>query len=248
MKKILLYLLLSTHSLQAFSDNLSDSNKLFDWAEKNYSQYFNPPKGGTFKVESYWVRYYKSTDVYIGTLGEEVYILGDIFNGLKHVGRISDFIDLSDNKTITDHHLKIVGSDAFVIQTKAALELLKNQSPRAFKKVQQYISIFEQAKYSHMWSDEVPPRYAVDEMASFKSVKWYAGTMAHEATHSELYQAYKAKNGLPVPDDIWRSADAETYCIEYQIDVMKEINAAKYDIQFLNDELNGNNCDIDGSC
>ena len=72
--------------------------------------------------------------------------------------------------------------------------------------------------------------------------------MAHEATHSELYQEYKAINGRPVPDNIWRSNEAENFCIEYQVDVMKEMNASHADITFLNDELNGNDCDIEGRC
>ena len=100
MKKILILLLFLTYSLQVFSDNLSDSNKLFNWAEENYSQYFNPPGRNTFKIENYRVRYYKNTDVYMGTLGEDVYVYGEVFNGLKHVGRIGDFIDVTDSKKI----------------------------------------------------------------------------------------------------------------------------------------------------
>jgi len=115
MKKILTLVLFLTYSLPVFSNNLSDSNKLFNWAEENYAQYFDPPGGSTFEIENYLVRYYKNTNVYIGTLGEDVYIYGEIFNGLNHVGRIRDFIDLTDNE------IKIVGSDEFVIQTEAAL-------------------------------------------------------------------------------------------------------------------------------
>ena len=233
MKKILILLLFLTYSLQVFSDNLSDSNKLFNWAEENYSQYFNPPGGSTFEIENYRVRYYKNTDIYIGTLGEDVYVYGEIFNGLKHVGSIGDFIDVTDHEIKIVDNIKIVGSHKFITQTEAALELLKNLAPLAFEKTQKYIGIIEQGEYSHMWANEIPPRYEVDDMTSFYSIKWHAGAIAHEATHSELYHEYQAKHGLPVPADIWSSADAENFCIQYQINVMKKINAPQFDIDYL---------------
>ncbi|MCK5355401.1 MAG: hypothetical protein KAJ63_09810 [Methyloprofundus sp.] len=249
MKKILILVLFLTYSLQVFSDNLSDSNKLFNWAEENYSQYFNPPGRNTFKIENYRVRYYKNTDVYMGTLGEDVYVYGEVFNGLKHVGRIGDFIDVTDNETKTVDNIKIIGSHEFITQTEAALELLKNLAPLAFEKTQKYIGIIEQGQYSHMWANEISPRYEVDDMTSFYSIKWHAGAIAHEATHSELYHEYQAKHGLPVPANIWSSVDAEKFCIQYQIDVMKKMNAPQFDIDYLSElDGTGSGCDIDGNC
>ncbi len=40
------------------------------------------------------VRYYPDTGNYIGTKGEEVYVYGDVFNGLLRAGVISDFVAL----------------------------------------------------------------------------------------------------------------------------------------------------------
>ncbi len=42
----------------AMSDNLSDSNKLFDWAEQNYPQFFYKTGEITFTNGIYLVRYY----------------------------------------------------------------------------------------------------------------------------------------------------------------------------------------------
>ena len=98
-----------------------------------------------------------------------------------------------------------------------------------------------------MWANEEPPRYEVDDMTSFYSIKWHAGAIAHEATHSELYHQYQAKHGLPVPADIWSSIDAEKFCIEYQIEVMKKMKAPQADIDYLN-TLDGTSCGIDGNC
>jgi len=242
MKKILiLWLFLITP--QAYSDNLSDSNQLFNWAEDNYPQYFNPPNETTFKIENYLVRYYEKTDIYIGTLGADVYVYGKIFNGLIHVGSIGDFINLSNNE------MKIVGNDEFITQTEAALALLKDLVPTTFEKVQQYIGTIEQGEFSHIWVYEESPRYQVSEVDAFYSIKWYAGTIAHEAVHSELYHQYQAKHGTPVPADIWSSLAVEKQCIDYQIEVMKKMNAPQFDINYLNGlDGTGTSCNIDGFC
>lgn len=259
MKKILISLLFFTYSTQAFSDNLSDSNKLFNWAEKNYSQYFNPPKGnkGTFELGNYLVRYYKSTHIYIGTFGDDVYLYGEVFNGLSLVGSIGDFVDITeevDKKDETDitistyNTIKIVGSNEFIDQTKNALDLLENLAPTALKKIDQHIGIIEQGTQSHMWADEEPPRYEVDDVDSFHSLKWHAGAIAHEATHAELYDEYKVKQGLPVPADVWSSPTAEKFCIQYQMSIMTKINAPQSDMDALNELLDNENCKIDDIC
>jgi len=93
MKRILISLLLSACLFQVQADNLSDSNKLFDWAEANYPQYFSPSGTETTQIDNYLVRYYESKNIYLGTLGEDVYVHGDEFGGLLKVGKISYFIN-----------------------------------------------------------------------------------------------------------------------------------------------------------
>ena len=242
MKNVFILLLLLTYSQHVISDNLSDSNKLFNWAEEHYSQYFNPPGEDTFELDKYLVRYYKSTDIYIGTLGKDVYVYGETFNGLMHVGSIEDFIDLPDTTSEMLGKIKVVGNNEFITQTEASLEILKNLVPIAFEKIQKYIGTIEQGEFSHMWAFESPPRYEVSDRDSFYSIKWYAGAIAHETKHSELYQAYQAKYGLPVPDSVWSSDKAEKICIDYQIDIMKKINAPQFDIDFL--IQSEGNCDV----
>lgn len=247
-EKILTLLLFFAYSAQVLPDNLSDSEKLFNWVENNYPHYFNPIGENTFELNNYLVRYYKNTDTYVGTLGENVYIYGEIFNGLNHVGSISDFIDLTNSEIKIVDQIKVIGSLKFITQTEAAFEILKKSTPIAFAKIQKYIGIIEQGELSHMWADEKTPRYEVDDVASFYSIKWYAGTLAHEATHSELYHQYQAKHGLPVPAHIWRSDSIEKFCIEYQIDIMKKMNAPQVDINSLNDDLNTVGCETDEIC
>jgi len=101
MKKILISFLLLTCSFQIQADNLSDSNQLFDWAEENYPEYFSPSGAETFQVDVYFARYYEDTDTYLGTSGEDVFIYGDNFGGLQHVGQITDFIVIEESSTPT---------------------------------------------------------------------------------------------------------------------------------------------------
>ena len=77
---------------EIFEGNLDKSNQLFDFAEKNYPQYFSPSGMETFVIQGYLARYYSKTDTYVGTLGEDVYVYGNVFNGLLYVGKINDFI------------------------------------------------------------------------------------------------------------------------------------------------------------
>ncbi len=79
-------------SFTSFADNLSNSNKLFDFAEENYPHFFNPLGGLTYELDGYLVRYYSESNTYIGTKKNEVHVYGDIFNGLLGVGSISDYI------------------------------------------------------------------------------------------------------------------------------------------------------------
>jgi len=97
MKKALFFCLFFTYSIQSQADNLSNSNRLFDWVETNFSEYFSPAGAETFEINGFLARYYSDTDLYIGTLGNDVYVYGNIFGGLLYVGQISDFVQTTEN-------------------------------------------------------------------------------------------------------------------------------------------------------
>jgi uncharacterized protein DUF3465 len=93
MKFTLLFLLVISTS--SFSENsLINSNKLFNFAEQSFPEYFSPAEMTTMGLDNYLVRYYPDTDTYLGTRGEEVYVYGDVFNGLLRVGVLTDYIEL----------------------------------------------------------------------------------------------------------------------------------------------------------
>jgi hypothetical protein len=87
--------LLFISSIASAENFLVNSNKLFDFAEQTYPQFFSPAGAETFGLDNYLVRYYPDTDNYIGTRGEDVYVYGEIFGGLLSAGAISDYIELT---------------------------------------------------------------------------------------------------------------------------------------------------------
>lgn len=146
--------------------------------------------------------------------------------------------------------IEIRGNAEFVTQTIAALTLLGQKAPDAFIKVQTYVGMIEQGQHSGMWAWENPPRYEVGDATAFFSISWYASTIAHDATHSELYAQYQAAHpGESVPDDAYGGVEIERFCIGYQLEVAKRIGAPQSEIDYLS-TLDGTHCDVDhdGDC
>jgi hypothetical protein len=146
--------------------------------------------------------------------------------------------------------IRIEGSPEFIAQTQAALSLLESYAPDAYQKVQTYVGLIQQGQHSGMWAWEEPPRYEVGDATAFYSVTWYASTIAHDATHSELYHKYlDAHPGEYVPDDVWGGVEIERFCNGYQLDVLKRIGGPQSEIDYLA-SLDGTHCDVDndGDC
>ena len=140
----------------------------------------------------------------------------------------------------------ILGEPAFVEQTQQALRLLEERAPDAYDKVIRYVGVIEQSDRSGMWAFEEPPRYAVADVTAFYSLTWYASTIAHDATHSELYHEYLAAHpGEPVPADVWTGFESERFCNAYQLDVLMRIGGPAGEVDYLAG-LSGTHCDIDG--
>lgn len=149
-----------------------------------------------------------------------------------------------------DATLTVRGSDAFVRQTNAALELLQTKAPEAYAKILRYVGIIEQGQHSGMWAHENPPRYEVGDATAFASLPWYASTIAHDATHSELYYNYLAEHpGEPVPQEAWAGIESERFSITYQLDVLTRVGGSEFEIEYLAG-LTGDHCDLDddGDC
>ena len=147
-------------------------------------------------------------------------------------------------------NISLKGMPEFITQTRAALALLEEKDPEAFTKIQTYVGIIEQGQHSGMWAWEIPPRYEVGNATAFYSVTWYASTIAHDATHSELYTRYQNKHpGEPVPAEVYSGVEIERFCNGYQLEVLKHIGAPQNEIDYMS-TLDGTHCDVDkdGDC
>ncbi|TFG67952.1 MAG: hypothetical protein E4H27_08440 [Anaerolineales bacterium] len=145
--------------------------------------------------------------------------------------------------------IEIIGTQEFIDQTTQALSLLQTASPEGYQKIETYVGVIQQDEHSGMFAYEDPPRYTVGARTANYSTTWYASTIAHDATHSELYHEYIAKNGEPVPDDVWTSVAAEQFCIAYQLKILKEIGGPANEVDYLATQT-GTHCDVDndGDC
>jgi hypothetical protein len=146
--------------------------------------------------------------------------------------------------------IQILGDENFIILTRDALALLEKFAPDAYAKTLAYVGVIEQTDITGMWAYEDPPRYAVSDTTAYASLTWYASTIAHDATHSELYHTYLADHpGSRVPDDIWTGIEVERFCNSYQLDVLHRIGGPEHEIEHLSAQT-GDHCDVDqdGDC
>ncbi len=69
----------------------SNAKILFDWAEKKYPHFFNPPVAGIESLAPWLYRYYPDTNNYVGVnTNNEVWVLGDVFGGLVYVSTVQE--------------------------------------------------------------------------------------------------------------------------------------------------------------
>lgn len=73
----------------------SDADRIFDWAEAVYGQFFAPAGAVTQSIAGYQARYYSATGTYLGTLDGNVYVYGAIFGGLLFVGTTAELLPLA---------------------------------------------------------------------------------------------------------------------------------------------------------
>ena len=67
-------------------------DKLYDWAESKYPEYF-PTHQDSFYIQGYYARFYQVTDVYIGSLEGSLYVHGTPFGGLLELGELSYWVE-----------------------------------------------------------------------------------------------------------------------------------------------------------
>jgi len=136
--------------------------------------------------------------------------------------------------------IQIVGDAACQTSTQAALRLLGDKAPTHYAIVKAYVGIIEcTSQGSGMYAYENPPRYLVGDATINAGTIWYAGTIAHDAGHSKLYNDYKLLHpGKPVPDDVWTGETAEKTCLDAQFDALTKIGGTQYQLDYVKNGIN----------
>jgi len=103
MKKVI-FLVLIFISQSVFADTQSDSDKLFDWAETQYSDLFAPASQVSQTSGVWYYRYYPETNNYLGTntTDLDVHVLGDVFGGQLRIDTLEALMSsagLNDNES-----------------------------------------------------------------------------------------------------------------------------------------------------
>ncbi|MCK5871654.1 MAG: hypothetical protein KAG26_02410 [Methylococcales bacterium] len=99
LKNLLLFFSVFFLHFPVSANDLIQSNQVFNWAEKNYPEYFSASNQTTFETSGYLARYYPQKNNYLGIKNGRVYVFGDIFGGLKDVGSLGFFLKLIQENT-----------------------------------------------------------------------------------------------------------------------------------------------------
>jgi hypothetical protein len=128
----------------------------------------------------------------------------------------------------THGRVTVIGKGAFVRATIDALELLKTKTPDVYALLEKHIWIVISGKRSCVVVSALarsPTTMTVVGPIYLKeSVIEYAGGLAHEAYHCELYRRAEqsAHDGL-VPKQAYSGEHAESMCLKYQCEVLRRL-------------------------
>lgn len=137
---------------------------------------------------------------------------------------------------LISEEIAIEGDASCNEQTNAALELLKTKAVEHYNVAIENVGKIKCVEQgSGMRAYDTPPTYLAGKDTIDAGLVWYAGTIAHDACHSKLYQDYKKTRGEPVPDEVWTGDNAEKSCISAQVDALKKLGASEREIDYLGD-------------
>lgn len=125
------------------------------------------------------------------------------------------------------------GYPPFVSATRAALALLKRES-RSFEAIRGAVPQIEEYACSGMDVYASTPTFHVGAATWQAGPLWYAGAIAHDARHSQLYRAAKKRwGGLEPRDEEWMKTRGEQLALDYQAGVLRELRAPAKTLAFL---------------
>lgn len=122
----------------------------------------------------------------------------------------------------------IRGDEAFIQATIGALELLKARTPDVYALLKKHLALIVAREPSGVFVIGLAhfPTTMVDIGPAYSTASpvEYAGALAHETYHCELYR--RAEQSAPsrrVPKDAYLGRDAESQCLTYQCDALRRL-------------------------
>ena len=129
----------------------------------------------------------------------------------------------------------MVGSEEFVAQVQAALDLLVERAPKAFVRVEEGINTILSVQ-AGSGMDVYSKTYNVGNQSAFApgfarsdQVVWLAGTIVHDACHSNLY----------VAGEDFMGKVAEITCLTRQLEALDFIDDGSYFSNYVNELILG---------
>jgi hypothetical protein len=139
---------------------------------------------------------------------------------------------ISQSQNIIYKKIEIVGSKEFESATKNALNLLDKTKESSI--IREHIGRIRESPKSGMREDEDVPTFEVSYAEWNYSSIWYAGVIAHDSCHSNLYfDAKKTNGGAEPPQDAWTGRGAEQKCLDFQLTILEELGADDYTMQYV---------------
>jgi len=129
------------------------------------------------------------------------------------------------------------GDDAFVRAIVDALDILKAKTPDAYALLEKHLVTIVCVKPSGVFTKGLSSRsrtvVGMGPGWSKGSIVEYAGALAHEAYHCELYRcAEQSTPGRSVPRDAYSGEHAESLCLKYQCDVLRRLGLDEERVHF----------------
>ncbi|TMA61433.1 MAG: hypothetical protein E6J73_11960 [Deltaproteobacteria bacterium] len=120
--------------------------------------------------------------------------------------------------------IEVRGNAEFRLRTQQALALLFPLEQ--FQIIRANLSIIRQGRRSGMKAWAAKPTFLVGKPTWSHSPAWYAGAIAHDAYHSELYSSAKQRGADKEPQaDCWTGTEAEKKCLAFQHQVLLALSA-----------------------
>jgi len=100
------FTVLFLHSINVLADIQTDSNTIFDWAEKNYSSTLSPAtttKYTSFENASWYYRYYANSDFYLGVNQlAQIYTYHGSTQKMTFINNVSSLLEQINSSAATD--------------------------------------------------------------------------------------------------------------------------------------------------